>query len=516
MNSHDSAIGAPLDLDELLRQDHATLLRRAAEHGVTTGPQPDTDRLRMALVEHHLAAGGRAIGEGVLQVLPEGFGFLRAAANDFAERPTDAYVSPAQIRALDLRTGHRLRGPVRPPRGNERSLALEHVDTVQGRAAGEHRRPPPFEALVPVLPDRRLPLAGDRPSMRLLEVLAPWCHGHRVLVAAPRAAATAQFAAELALAMDAVGERAPRPSVLLFDQRPEAIAAARAMLATTGADVVATDFAQPPARTLDAAELALAAACRDVEAGRDAVLLVDSLTAWVRAGGALGPLGRSRPRCAGPRAGQATVRERTPVRGRRGTDRDRVRARRRRRRARPPDPPGVRAREQQPRHAAGGGRRARTRVRRRAVRRARHPHAPRSRSAARRPAAAHRSRARRRALAAARRTGAPPARARGRLRSPSAARLVREHDDAGARRHDAPPRSDAARPHLSSSMPHDRHVQPPHNTCRNERGQRMTGSSVRQPGHGTRRRLMPHRPDRRRVSRTVAMPPTTRSTSRGT
>jgi transcription termination factor Rho len=293
MNSHDSAIGAPLDLDELLRQDHATLLRRAAEHGVTTGPQPDTDRLRMALVEHHLAAGGRAIGEGVLQVLPEGFGFLRAAANDFAERPTDAYVSPAQIRALDLRTGHRLRGPVRPPRGNERSLALEHVDTVQGRAAGEHRRPPPFEALVPVLPDRRLPLAGDRPSMRLLEVLAPWCHGHRVLVAAPRAAATAQFAAELALAMDAVGERAPRPSVLLFDQRPEAIAAARAMLATTGADVVATDFAQPPARTLDAAELALAAACRDVEAGRDAVLLVDSLTAWVRlAARAAAPSGR--------------------------------------------------------------------------------------------------------------------------------------------------------------------------------------------------------------------------------
>jgi transcription termination factor Rho len=293
MNSRDSAIGAPLELDGLLRQDYATLAQLAAELGVTTGPQPDTDRLRMAFVEHHLAAGGRAIGEGILQVLPEGFGFLRAAANDFAERPTDAYVSPAQIRALDLRTGHRLRGPVRPPRGNERSLALEHVDTVQGRAAGEHRRPPPFEAHVPVLPDRRLPLAGDRPGIRLLEMLAPWCHGHRVLVAAPRAAATAQFAAELAHAVCSGGEGAPRCSVLLFDHRPEAIATARAMLATTGADVVATDFAQPPSRTLDAAELALAAACRDVEAGRDAVLLVDSLTAWVRlAARAAAPSGR--------------------------------------------------------------------------------------------------------------------------------------------------------------------------------------------------------------------------------
>lgn len=259
------------------------LLAQAQALGLEPAPHQDRGELLAALLLQRLQAGQDTVVEGVFESLPEGFGFLRSLHHDLTATPADPYVSPSQVRALNLKSGHLLRGPIRAPRGTERFFALLHVDTCNGADPEAVRGRVDFGSLQAIVPHTPLRPTGDSDELRLLRELTPWQLGQRVLVDAPTSAASAPLLARLAAALHR-GTPAARTLVLLLAQRPEVIAAQRTALATDPAiDVVATTFDQPASRHVAAAALALASAQRAVEAGTPVLLLVDGLTALVRA-----------------------------------------------------------------------------------------------------------------------------------------------------------------------------------------------------------------------------------------
>lgn len=272
-------------LPHLLHQSREQLLALAAERGLGLLPHLEHDQVVRELATDLLKKNEAVTTDGTLDVLPEGFGFVRMLAHSFASTAVDAYVSPAQIKSLNLRSGHRIRGPLRAPRGTENFFALVHIDHVQDRAADALGDITVFEARTALVADRRLSWCtddNDDAALRALNRLAPIRYGHRVLIHAsgtwPRAALLARIAkAQRQQATDL------DITVCLLDQRPEDLAAARAALATHDCDVVGTAFAAGPDRQVTVADMAVQRAMRQVEHGRDALLLLDSLTALTRA-----------------------------------------------------------------------------------------------------------------------------------------------------------------------------------------------------------------------------------------
>lgn len=240
--------------------------------------------IAFALLRHRIGTDGRGFVDGTLEVLPDGFGFVRVTACSWAAQPSDPFVGPAQIRKLNLRTGQRIAGVVRPPRGDERFFSLQHVDRVDGADPAHEGVRVPFPSRTPILPRFPLPLAAsDRDRLAAIGAAAPWARGQRVLVLTPPAlAGRATLLAGMAAALRR-DDAALVVLLCLVDQRPEDIAAVRAQLAGTGVTVVASTFDEPAARHVTLAEMALASAQRAVENGGDAVLLFDSLPALARA-----------------------------------------------------------------------------------------------------------------------------------------------------------------------------------------------------------------------------------------
>lgn len=276
---------------DLLHAGAGTLLALLQQLGVECRPNLDRGELLALLLQHHIDSDRRVDLGGVLELLPEGFGFLRFPSHDFEPGAADVYVSPSQVRALNLKSGHRIRGPIRGPKGNERFFALVHVDRAADQDPELLRQQIAFAARTPVLPEQPLQLPDSRAEWRLLTKLSPWHHGQRVLVQAPAAWPRAVFLARLAAGV-AAAQPSAHVQLCLLDQAPEAIAAARAA-AGCAVQTVATTFDRAAERHLALVELALAQACRTVETGRDVVLLVDSLTALARAAQAANsPTGR--------------------------------------------------------------------------------------------------------------------------------------------------------------------------------------------------------------------------------
>ena len=272
------------DIGRLQELTAAALLDLARGDGLPVQPGIGRSALLFELIKHRIADTGMGWGEGVLDVLAEGYGFLRSARRDFEPGADDVYVSTAQVRRLHLEPGSEIAGPVRPPHGGENFLALMHVEYVDGRPVDGLRARVPFDQRTPLLPRRRLHLEhrGSGPAARLVDLLAPWGLGQRVLIHAPPGACRTLLLTDLA---QAIAARQPDVHLLLalVDERPEEIAEVRRQLGGGGREVVATAFDAPPARHLALAEMALARAQRLVEAGRDVVLLLDSLTAFARA-----------------------------------------------------------------------------------------------------------------------------------------------------------------------------------------------------------------------------------------
>lgn len=251
-------------------RDAAALLQELAAGGADVPPNLQRGELLQAVIAQRLDRGAAVVVAGALELLPEGFGFLRSPALDFAASPHDAFVGPNQVRALNLKPGQWLRGPLRPPRGAERFFALAHVDAANDAAPAHLAERLAFAARTPTSATAPLPVGADlalRAGERALALAEP---------GAPSGLWLAGRAAELAAAAPALRVRA-----CLLDQRPEDLAAAKNLAAA--AEVVGTTFDAPPERHVALAELALARCQREVEAGADVVLLFDSLTALAQA-----------------------------------------------------------------------------------------------------------------------------------------------------------------------------------------------------------------------------------------
>lgn len=269
--------------DDLARLPAAELLAILLREGATPPPNLAPGEMVAALVGHRLLQGREVCGEGVLELLPEGFGFLRSPHFDYEASPHDPFVTPSQVRGLNLKTGHRLVGPLRAPRGNERFFALTHVDTVNGADPAKLMAHIAFAARTPIVGQRPLSLGGDDPTLRALAQLAPWCRGQRCLLQVPASFRSLHFLAELAVALRA-GDRDLLLSLCALAQRPEDLATVRTRFRDDPRTLVTgSTFAQTPARQVAVAELTLQRAQRDVEAGHDVVLLFHSLTALAHA-----------------------------------------------------------------------------------------------------------------------------------------------------------------------------------------------------------------------------------------
>jgi transcription termination factor Rho len=227
--------------------------------------------------------------EGVLEILPEGYGFLRSPDWSYLYGPDDIYVSPSQIKRFALRTGDTVNGQVRPPKTGERYLALLKVETINGLDPERAQNRPDFENLRPTYPDERLRLEVEGPSgvlaMRVVDLIAPIGKGQRGLIVSPPKAGKTMILQQMA---NSITKNAPDAYliVLLIDERPEEVSD---MVAHVGAEVIASTFDEPAARHVQVAEIVLEKAKRLVELGQDVVILLDSITRLARAYNAVQP-----------------------------------------------------------------------------------------------------------------------------------------------------------------------------------------------------------------------------------
>ena len=244
-----------------------------------------TFRIEQKLLEQGLIL----VGDGVLEVLPEGYGFLRSQHWNYLYSPDDIYVSPSQIKRFDLRTGDTVSGQVRPPKEWERYLALLKVESVNGGEPDSAKARIEFENLRPRYPDGRLRLEtseGDL-SMRVMDLIAPIGKGQRGLIVAPPRAGKTILLQKLA---NAIAENYPEVVLimLLIDERPEEVTD---MQKVVKGEVISSTFDEEATRHVQVAEMVIEKARRLVESGRDVVILLDSITRLARAHNAVIPSG---------------------------------------------------------------------------------------------------------------------------------------------------------------------------------------------------------------------------------
>lgn len=220
-------------------------------------------------------------GEGVLEVLPDGFGFLRSPNYNYLPSPEDIYISPAQIRRFDLKKGDTVSGPIRPPKDKEKYFALLKVETINSKTPEKARERILFENLTPLYPDERLVMETTREllSTRVLDLAAPIGKGQRGLIVAPPRTGKTILLQNVA---NAIAKNNPEVYliVLMIGERPEEVTDMQRMVK---GEVIASTFDEPPERHVQVAEMVLEKSCRMVEHGHDVVILLDSITRLARA-----------------------------------------------------------------------------------------------------------------------------------------------------------------------------------------------------------------------------------------
>ncbi|MDE3055587.1 MAG: transcription termination factor Rho [Verrucomicrobiota bacterium] len=220
-------------------------------------------------------------GEGVLEVLPDGFGFLRSPNYNYLPSAEDIYISPMQIRRFDLRKGDTILGSIRPPKEKEKYFALARIERVNGKSLEEARDRILFENLTPLYPNKRLVMETTREklSTRVLDLAAPIGKGQRALIVAPPKSGKTILMQNIA---NAIETNNPEVTliVLLIDERPEEVTD---MIRIVKGEVVASTFDEPPERHVQIAEMVIEKARRLVECGQDVVILLDNITRLARA-----------------------------------------------------------------------------------------------------------------------------------------------------------------------------------------------------------------------------------------
>ncbi len=224
---------------------------------------------------------------GVLEILPDGYGFLRSAEYNYLPSPDDIYVSPSQIKRFALQLGDTVDGEVRPPKEGERFFALIQVNSINGRSPAELDQRPSFEFLTPLYPEEQLNLEtlGDEYSTRVLNMFAPIGKGQRALIVAQPKTGKTILLQKIA---NAITTNHPECHliILLVDERPEEVTDMRRHVE---AEVIASTFDQDPEKHVEVADIVLNKAKRLVEAGQDVVILLDSITRLARASNAIAP-----------------------------------------------------------------------------------------------------------------------------------------------------------------------------------------------------------------------------------
>ncbi len=270
-----------MDLVQLKEQNIKGLIQMAKEYGVEGFSTMRKQELIFALLQAQAEQDGLIYGEGVLETLPDGFGFLRAQSYNYLPGPDDIYVSPSQIRRFGLRTGDTVSGQIRPPKEGERYFALLKVEAVNYEDPEDTRDKILFDNLVPLYPEEkvRLETEADSYSNRVMDMLTPLGKGQRgLIVASPRTGKTMMLQA-IANSISA-NHKDVYMIVLLIDERPEEVTD---MERSVKAEVVSSTFDEPAQRHVQVAEMVIEKAKRLVEHKRDVVILLDSITRLARA-----------------------------------------------------------------------------------------------------------------------------------------------------------------------------------------------------------------------------------------
>ena len=271
----------PVNIAELKRKPAAELHAMASDLLPEAPAELNAQELMFRVEQALLDRGELLTGEGVLEVLPEGYGFLRSQDWNYLYSPDDIYVSPSQIKRFDLRTGDTVTGRVRPPKEWERYLALLKVESINSQDPDLAKQRIPFDNLRPRYPDGRLRLErGDGDvSMRVMDLIAPIGKGQRGLIVAPPRAGKTILLQKIAAAL---AENHPEVHliVLLIDERPEEVTDMRK---NVRGEVIASTFDEHADRHVQVADMVIEKAKRLVESGHDVVILLDSITRLARA-----------------------------------------------------------------------------------------------------------------------------------------------------------------------------------------------------------------------------------------
>lgn len=277
----------PLSLTELKTKSTQELIDMAADMSIENVARSRKQDIIFSILKRHAKSGEDIYGDGVLEILSDGFGFLRSADSSFLAGPDDIYVSPSQIRRFNLRTGDTVTGMIRPPKDSERYFALLKVSEVNFESPETAKAKILFENLTPLFPDERLTLEKGNGSSedltgRIIDLCAPTGKGQRGLLVAPPKAGKTIMMQSMAQAIISNNPEC-YIIVLLIDERPEEVTEMQRSVGARGAEVVASTFDEPPSRHVQVADMVIEKAKRLVEHKRDVVILLDSITRLARA-----------------------------------------------------------------------------------------------------------------------------------------------------------------------------------------------------------------------------------------
>ena len=270
-----------LKLFELQKAEVPALKKLAEQYLIEDPAGLGKHDLIFEILKKQIRWGNEAYTRGVLEILPDKFGFLRSSENNYLANPEDIYVSPVQIRRFGLRTGDLIEGPIRTPKSKERFFALMSVEMINNNKPEKNRNRVPFENLTPLFPDERMTLETESKgiSMRVMDLATPIGKGQRGLIVAPPRTGKTVLMQQIANSI-AINNPDSKLIILLIDERPEEVTD---MQRNTKGEVLASTFDEKPERHVQVAEIVIEMAKRRVESGEDVIILLDSITRLARA-----------------------------------------------------------------------------------------------------------------------------------------------------------------------------------------------------------------------------------------
>ena len=273
-----------MNLTELKQKPIAELLKTAQEMGLDNVSRSRKQDIIFVILKKHAKNGEDIYGDGVLEILQDGFGFLRSADSSYLAGPDDIYVSPSQIRRFNLRTGDTVAGKIRPPKDGERYFALLKISEINFSKPESSKNKILFENLTPLFPEDRLELqlgngSTEDLSARVIDLTSPIGKGQRGLIVSPPKAGKTLILQNIAQSITKNNPEC-RLIVLLIDERPEEVTE---MQRSVRGEVVASTFDEPPSRHVQVADMVIEKAKRLVEHKEDVVILLDSITRLARA-----------------------------------------------------------------------------------------------------------------------------------------------------------------------------------------------------------------------------------------